>query len=258
MTDKSAKKSKHKKQSETKRIPVKRNQTFRVRGVSVRDVVLPWESKDEFERLHRELTAELSPHGRMEEHIVLDVTILHWYKYRVLKMRRTAALKDSFFIELMESGKKSWSGVRKYLREQDEAYKTVRGKLDNLLSTLTDAAKELAHEQMAKGKDKEEVERREQKISDITKAMSEHLIPMLQAIDAGPSAEKTFEQAYSPESLERVLKCEAAIDSRIDKLLGRLVHLKEFQRMYGAQVLLPPMIESPPTSTELAELSANR
>jgi hypothetical protein len=83
-------------------------------------VVLPWESKDEFEQLHQELTAELSPHGRMEEDIVLDVAILRMRKYRLLKMKRVAELKDPFFIELMESGKKSWSGVRKYLRAQDK------------------------------------------------------------------------------------------------------------------------------------------
>jgi hypothetical protein len=243
----------NRKSKDTKR--AKSNQTLRMRGPSVRDVVLPWDSKEEFERLHRELTAELSPHGRMEEDIVLDVAILRWRKYQLAKWRRTAALKDPYFIELLESGKKSWSGIRKYLREQEEAYKTVRGKLINVLSKLTDAATELAHAQKAKGME-EEVERTEQKISDIMKAVSEHVIPLLQAIDGGPSAEKTFEQACLPESFERVLKCGAAIDSRIDKLLGRLVSLKEYKRVYGAQTLLLPKIKSPPTVTELAELTA--
>src|SRR6516165_8021137 len=75
----------------------KSNQAFRIRGLSVRDVVLPWESKEEFERLHWELMAELSPHGRMEEDIVLDVAILRWRKYQLAKWRRTAALKDPLF-----------------------------------------------------------------------------------------------------------------------------------------------------------------
>src|SRR5262245_22727760 len=246
----------NRKSKDTKR--AKSNQTLRMRGLSVRDVVLPWDSKEEFERLHRELTAELSPHGRMEEDIVLDVAILRWRKYQLAKWRRTAALKDPYFIELMDYGKKSWSGIRKYLREQEEACKTVRGKLINVVSKLTDAATELAPAQKAKGMEKEEVERTEQKISDIMKAVSEHVIPLLQAVDGGPSAEKTFEQAYLPESFERVLKCEASIDSRIDKLLGRLVSLKEYKRVYGAQMLLLPKIKSPPTVTELAELTAGR
>jgi hypothetical protein len=84
------------------------------------------------------------------------------------------------------------------------------------------------------------------------KVVSEYVVPLHHAVDAGPSAEKTFEQAYLPESLERALKCEAAIDSRIDKLLGRLVQLKEYKRMCGAHMLTTPMINSPPTVTELA------
>jgi len=61
-----------------------------------------------------------------------------------------------------------------------------------------------------------------------------------------------------PESFERILKSEAAIDSRIDKLLGRLVSLKEYKRVYGAHTLLLPKIKSPPTATELAGLTAGR
>jgi hypothetical protein len=244
----------------------KSNQILRMRGLSVGDVVLPWESgdvvlpwesKEQFRRLHRELTAELSPQGRMQEDIAFEVAILRWRKYRVLKMLRTAALKDTFFVELMESGKKSWSGIRKYLLEQDQDCKTIRGKLTDVVSKLAEAAeKELAHDQ--KGMENQEFESRQQRVSDITKSMTEHLIPLLQYIDAGPTAEKTFEQAYSPEFLERILKCEAAIDARIDKLLARLVSLKEYQRLYGAKAVLPPMIESPPTAGQLMKLITDR
>jgi hypothetical protein len=253
MSDKSDK-SKKKRLAETKR--TKSSQMFGMRGLSVRDVVLPWESKEEFKQLHRELTEELSPQGRMEEDIVFDVARLHWHKYRLLKMLRTAALKDTFFVELMESGRKSWPGIRKYLREQDQDFRTIRGNLSNLFSELAEAVrKELAHDH--KGMEKEEVQAREQRVSDITKAMSEHLIPMLQAIDAGPSAGKTFEQAYLPEVLERILKCEAAINSQIDKSLNRLVRSKEYKRMYGVHAPVLPQVDSPDTVAELAELTSD-
>ena len=229
----------------------KSNQHLRMRGVSVRDVVLPWESKEDFERLHRELMAELLPHGRMEEDIVLDVAILRWRKNQLAKWRRAAALKDPFFIELMESGKKSWSGIRKYLREQYEDSKTIRGSIRNALLKRMDNVEELTRKLMEET-EKEEIEVTNQKLSGIIKLISEHLTPLLEDIDAGPSAQKTFEQAYFPESLEGGLKCEAAIDSQIGKLLGRLVNLKEYKRVYGAHMLEPPMITSPPTVTELA------
>jgi histone H3/H4 len=161
--------------SESKKALVTSKQTVRIRGVSVRDVVLPWESRDEFVQLYQELTAELSPRGRMEEDIVFDVAILRLRKYRLLKMKRIAELKDPFFIELIQSGKKSWSAIRKYLREQDEAGKTISGAIRNTLSELTEAAKELARAQKTKGMDKEEVKRTEQKISGIMKVVAEHL-----------------------------------------------------------------------------------
>jgi hypothetical protein len=74
MSDKSDR-SKNKHLAETKR--TKSSQMFRMRGLSVRDVVLPWESKEEFKQLVRELTLELSPQGRMDEDIVFDVARLH-------------------------------------------------------------------------------------------------------------------------------------------------------------------------------------
>jgi hypothetical protein len=80
----------------SKKALVTSKQTVRIRGVSARDVVLPWESKDEFEQLYQELTAELSSHGRMEQDIVFDVAILRLRKYRLLKMKRIAELKDPF------------------------------------------------------------------------------------------------------------------------------------------------------------------
>jgi len=234
----------NKDRSESKKALTKSKQTVRIRGVSVRDIVLPWESKDEFEQLYQELTAELSPHGRMEEDIVFDVAILRLRKYRLLKMKRIADLKDPFFVELMQSGKKSWSGVRKYLRAQDKAGSTIGGAIKNALSSLIDLATELAQEK-TKEMDKEEVKRTEQKISGIMKVVSEHMVPLLHTADAGPSAEKTFGQAYMPEYLEKVIKNEAALDSHIDKLLGRLVNLKEYKRVYGANKLPPSMPASP-------------
>jgi hypothetical protein len=235
----------------------KSTQTLRIRGLSVRDVLLPWESKEDFERLHQELTAELSPHGRMEEDIVLDVAILRLRKHRLLKMKRLADYKDPFFIELMQSGKKSWSAIRRYLREQDEDGKTISGAIGNALSELTETAKELAPALKTKGMDKEEVDRTEQKLSGVMRVVAEHL-PLLHAVDAGPSARKSFERTYLPENDDGILKYEAALDSRIDKLLGRLVNLKEYKRVYGANKLPPPMPAGPPLLPDLAELNAER
>jgi hypothetical protein len=103
--------------------------------------------------------------------------------------------------------------------------------------------------------EQEEVDRTEQKISGIMRVVAEHL-PLLHAVDAGPNARKSFEQAYLPDYNDAILKYEAALDSRIDKLLGRLVNLKEYKRVYGANKL--PMSASPPLLPDLAEVTAER
>ena len=49
-------------------------------------------------------------------------------------------------------------------------------------------------------------------------------------LDSLPSTEMTLDSAYSPEYLEPIIRVEALIDARIDKLLGRLASLKEYKR----------------------------
>ena len=44
---------------------------------------------------------------------------------------------------------------------------------------------------------------------------------------------KPIESRYEPADLERIIKIEAMIDSRIEKALARLTLIKEFRRLYG-------------------------
>jgi hypothetical protein len=45
-----------------------------------------------------------------------------------------------------------------------------------------------------------------------------------------PNAKQAFDNVYSPENLEKIVRLEAAVDARVYKVLGRLVALKEFKR----------------------------
>jgi hypothetical protein len=45
-----------------------------------------------------------------------------------------------------------------------------------------------------------------------------------------PDAEQAFDAAYATESMEKMVRLEAALDTRIAKVLARLVGLKEFKR----------------------------
>ena len=89
-----------------------------VHGLYAKDVLLPWDRRDDFEKLHADLKAEFFPRGRAEEEAVLDLHIFHWNKQTVWRMRQTAVLKDPFTLDILQTNGKSWSKIRKRLRSQ--------------------------------------------------------------------------------------------------------------------------------------------
>jgi hypothetical protein len=78
--------------------------------------------------------------------------------------------------------------------------------------------------------DQQEVKLIEEKIDALMRAISEHFLPLVQALRQGPNAEQAFDSAYAVESVEKIVRLEAACDAGIAKALARLVGLKEFKR----------------------------
>ena len=71
-------------------------------------------------------------------------------------------------------------------------------------------------------------------MSALLRIISEHAVPLVQTLMQGPNAEQAFDKAYAPESMEKIVRVEAALDARIGKVLARLVGLKEFKRTPAA------------------------
>src|SRR5262249_4255727 len=80
-----------------------------------KDIVLPWESREKFEKILAELQEEWQPSGRMENEAVFDLAHFHWQKYRVRQMWVAAAYADPFTSDLVKSGRKSWAAIRDHL-----------------------------------------------------------------------------------------------------------------------------------------------
>ena len=63
-----------------------------------------------------------------------------------------------------------------------------------------------------------------------------------------------IEQAYHPDYLEKLVRLEASIDARIDKILQRLMSLKEYKRiakeMRSAKKISSPAIAPPSPNGE--------
>jgi hypothetical protein len=198
-------------------------------GLYARDVLLPWDSKEDFLKLHEDLKAEFAPDGRAEEEAVLDLAFLHWQKHTVWRLRQSAVLRDPFTEDIIQTEGKSWSDIRKGLRAAASSERTVRGAIDNSMTSVL-AEAQSANEKIMTTSDVEEIKVLQARSSAFVTIASEKLMALVKSMDQRPDAVQALDRAYVPESLEKVMRLEAALDARISKVLARLVGLKEFKR----------------------------
>jgi hypothetical protein len=234
--DKTDRDSKHSTETDKKR----KSKNALVHGIYARDIIMPWESREEFEQLHAALCVEFNPDGQMEKETVLDLACLRWHKQRVRQMWHAATCSDPFTIELIQSGKKSWSGIRRHLRREAKGVQTIIDALHDLYMQVADQARKVGNE-LTEEREKVDIESAQRQIDSLLSTVTRHLMPLIRNLQSGPNAERTLGKAYSPEYLEPILRIEAAIDARIDKTLGRFANLKAYKSLASERaMLLPP------------------
>jgi hypothetical protein len=200
-----------------------------VHGLYAKDVLLPWDSKEDFIDLHSELRAEFSPHGRLEEEEVLNLAFQHWHRRTIWRMWQASILKNPFAVDIKDTKRKSWSGIRKRLRASARKEGTMLGAIESTNSSMISELRRYQKE-LAATSDKDEIKCLQEKMGVCIEMLNQHVAPLLVKLIQGPSAEKFFDKVYEPESLEKIMRLDAEIDTRISKCLGRLVVLKEFKR----------------------------
>ena len=205
------------------------NQNALLHGLYARDVLLPWDSKEDFLKLHEDLKVEFSPDGRAEEEAVLDLAFLHWHKRTIYRLWQSTVLSDPFTEDIRQTEGKSWFEIRKGLRAAATSKRSLRGTIENSLSSLF-AGLQTVGEKLATTSDAEELKVIYAQTEVMAKLVTERFMPLVKAMDQRPDAEQALDRAYAPESLEKVMRLEAAFDARIGKVLARLVGLKEFKR----------------------------
>src|SRR5262245_13926124 len=82
------------------------NRNVMVHGLYASEIILPWESKKEFEQLHQDLKEEWSPCGRMELETVFGLARLFWIKRRLMRTWELGFRKDRLVQSIVNSGKK--------------------------------------------------------------------------------------------------------------------------------------------------------
>jgi hypothetical protein len=224
-----------------------------IHGLYSSDVVMPWESRADFENLLTALRAEFNPVGAMEQETVLDLACLRWHKQRVRKMWQAATYSDPFAIDLIQSGKKSWSGIRRHLRREAKGFPTMIDSLHDMYMRLADQANKVGDELSTKARENVDLESARRQIEGILSTMTQHVLPLIRDLQSGPNAERTLGKAYSPEYLEPILRIEAMVDVRIDKVLGRLANLKAYKSLASG----PSMLPSPPHGRREIDLQSS-
>ena len=228
-------------------------------GIYGKDILLPWESREEFEKLLADLQAEFQPSGRTENEILFDLAHLRWQKYRVRQMWIAATYADPFVSDLVKAGEKSWGGMRNYLECKAKEKRTMSELLnESFLELAAEAAKTLAELIQTDAltdsatKTSEMRKREAHAFMDVAQGFA---IPLIEVAKDRPNAEDSLRRAYSPEYLEPIIRLEAMIDTRIDKALARLVNIKEYKRL--AATYSPPLISADaPTSSDLNDGAA--
>jgi hypothetical protein len=197
-------------------------------GLYAKDVLLPWDSREDFLRLHQDLTDEFFPVGRAEEEAVLDLVFLHWDKRTVRRLWQAEVLSDKFADDIVQTQASSWSEMRKRLRAGARGERTLLGTLEetvtNGLAEVQRLGMKIATDSGPQDKDLAV------RMDALSKTLTENLLPLLNALRQAPDAEQAFEKSHSPDRLEKIMRLEAMIDARIAKGLSRLVGIKEFKR----------------------------
>jgi hypothetical protein len=221
-----------------------RSRNALVHGLYAKDVLLPWDSKEDFEKLHEDLKTEFSPRGRAEEEAVLDLAFLHWHKRTIWRLWQIAVLKDPFTEDIVQTARRSWSGIRKSLRAAAKDQRTLQGMADAQFSKLLARIVRL-EKKIAAASDKEVIKLVEDKIHALLQVINDHVLPLVQALTQAPNAEQAFDRAHAAESMEKIVRLEAALDARIGKVLARLVGLKEFKRTPAAGAAAMALTSAP-------------
>ena len=216
-----------------------------VHGLYASDIVLWCKSEEDFACLFRELKVDLMPSGRQEMETVLSIARLNFLKHRLMRTSQMAFRNDHFLAEFEKAGAKTWADVSAVMQQKATMQDTLLTDMRTASQELTTALKNASEAMTATDKDSQKVWKKVEAVHDIFNKFHKPLYGKIfdtlyqknpkVADPNDPGAfiqrpETLVEQAYHPDYLEKLLRLEASIDARIDKLLQRLVTLQEYKR----------------------------
>jgi hypothetical protein len=186
---------------------------------------------------------EYPPQGISEEAAVLELASLHW-KRRRLEAGLQQALNMQCAASVPDASDGGWERIaddhmRAMAKFQMKGMEGAREMISKQLERIfkPEEAKD------SKAIEYEKLAVLAKEVDTVSKLI---VVPILHI--AEKQKRDQFERAYNPDIMERVLKLQSEIDRRIEKVLKRLVMIKEFKRHYVAQSVdsKPVQIEALP------------
>jgi hypothetical protein len=226
------------------------NKNALTHGLYSKDVVLPWESQNDFEMLFKDFREEWKPKGRSQMEAVWDLTTYTWTKRRIIKGSQLA-FSGSTVPEELKSGETSWDDILEHLAMIPKQAAGANISVNKFISNL-DGVFEMIRtaKDNAEGKDvQEHLQQMQYQVMTLIEKTKTELIPNVNAlVEIMQESRNRFEQAYRPEEFDKQLDLVAKTDARIEKTLRRLTSLKVFQRVESeASLQTQSVLESPST-----------
>jgi len=208
------------------------NKNALVHGVYSSDIVLPWEKAEDFNELLKGIRLDFLPNGTTEDDVVFEIAVLHWKKRRFNRALQLAFLQSTLAAEIEKSGKRSVTGIHRFLKMR----RLEEGQFPAAVVNLSEAMTDLAS--FAKSKKKPSMGKLGANLRSVISEI-EVMRPHIEAeakseAEEKPQAEeKVSDSAYSLNTIGQANEMEERLDALIEKKIKRLIIIREFQRQYG-------------------------
>jgi len=208
------------------------NKNALVHGVYSSDIVLPWEKAEDFNELLKGIRLDFLPNGTTEDDVVFEIAVLHWKKHRFNRALQLAFLQSTLAAEIEKSGKRSVTGIHRFLKMR----RLEEGQFPAAVVNLSEAMTDLAS--FAKSKKKPSMGKLGANLRSVISEI-EVMRPHIEAeakseAEEKPQAEeKVSDSAYSLDTIGQANEMEERLDALIEKKIKRLIMMREFQRLYG-------------------------
>lgn len=214
--------------------------------------ILPWESPEEFEALHKGLKEGWKPVGVLQEEAVLTLCQWMWKRRRVILASEISYFRSPV-PEGLKTGELRWDDVVAYqcnVPAQVEEYIKAQIKLADSLRNLSDKIGE--HHYWTSTQDGKDIQlqlsRLASDVNNLTGKVRDR-VPRDDSIRAAvEKITNLFDEVYQPDEIEKQARLLAMIDREIDRSIKRLFLLQTYANELAPQsnAQSQPLLESSP------------